>query len=69
MVQEAWLRWDADHDRVENPRAWLVTVATRLAMDRLRRARARRESYPGPWLPEPVSTEPDLAEHLARPTA
>lgn len=66
VAQEVWLRWNAEHDRVENPRAWLVTVATRLAVDRLRRAKARRETYPGPWLPEPVRTEPDVAEHLAR---
>lgn len=66
VVQEVWLRWAADHERVESPKAWLVTVTTRLAVDRLRRATARRESYVGPWLPEPVRTEPDVAEDLAR---
>ncbi|HET7357572.1 MAG TPA: RNA polymerase sigma factor SigJ [Nocardioidaceae bacterium] len=66
VVQEVWLRWDADHHRVESPKAWLVTVTTRLAVDRLRRAMARRDSYVGPWLPEPVRTEPDVAEDLAR---
>lgn len=56
-VQEAWLRWsNVDHSRVADPRAFLVRVTTRLAIDRLRRAKARRESYVGPWLPEPVLT-------------
>jgi RNA polymerase sigma-70 factor (TIGR02957 family) len=57
-VQEAWLRWsNVDHSEVKDPRAFLVRVTTRLAIDRLRRAKARRESYVGPWLPEPVLTE------------
>ena len=56
-VQEAWLRWsNVDHSRVADPRAFLVRVTTRLAVDRLRRVKARRESYVGPWLPEPVLT-------------
>ncbi|MFI5906731.1 RNA polymerase sigma factor SigJ [Dactylosporangium sp. NPDC051541] len=60
VVQEAWLRWSAaDRAAVGNPQAFLVTVTTRLAIDRLRQARARREAYPGPWLPELISTEPD----------
>ncbi|MFC4531946.1 RNA polymerase sigma factor SigJ [Sphaerisporangium dianthi] len=64
VVQEAWLRWSqVDAARVEDPRAYLVRVTGRLAIDRLRRLRARRESYIGPWLPEPISTEPGLAEH------
>jgi RNA polymerase sigma-70 factor (ECF subfamily) len=63
VVQDAWLRWaGADTGSVADPRAYLVTVTTRLAIDRLRRAAARRESYVGEWLPEPVSTEPDQAE-------
>jgi RNA polymerase sigma factor (sigma-70 family) len=62
VVQEAWLRWSAvDRATVGNPEAFLVTVTTRLAIDRLRRVRAQREAYPGPWLPEPISTEPDPA--------
>src|SRR3712207_185555 len=62
-VQEAWLRWaGVDHSGIENPRAFLVRVTTRLAIDRLRRAKARRESYVGPWLPEPVATGGDAAE-------
>ena len=56
-VQEAWLRWSTvDHTEVDDPRAFLVRVTTRLAIDRLRRVKARRESYVGPWLPEPVLT-------------
>jgi RNA polymerase sigma-70 factor (ECF subfamily) len=65
VVQEAWLRWSAaDRSDVDNPQAYLVTVTTRLAIDRLRRVRSRRESYPGPWLPEPVSTAPGLVEQV-----
>jgi RNA polymerase sigma-70 factor (ECF subfamily) len=65
-VQEAWLRWaNVDHSEVADPRAFLVRVTTRLAIDRLRRAKARRESYVGPWLPEPVLTSRDPAEDAA----
>ena len=65
-VQEAWLRWSGvDHSGVSDPRAFLVRVTTRLAIDRLRRAKARRESYVGPWLPEPILTRRDLAEDAA----
>jgi RNA polymerase sigma-70 factor, ECF subfamily len=64
-VQEAWLRWSkVDPAEVANPRAYLVRVTTRLAIDRLRRAKARRESYVGPWLPEPVLTGHDVAEEV-----
>src|SRR4051812_12312090 len=64
VVQEAWLRWsEVDQGGVGNPRAYLVKTATNLAIDRLRRAKARREAYVGPWLPEPVATAPDVAEH------
>ncbi|MFF8380053.1 RNA polymerase sigma-70 factor [Streptomyces sp. NPDC015661] len=68
VVQEAWLRWTAaDRDTVREPRAFLVRITTRLAIDRLRQAQARRESYVGPWLPEPLVTDfgpatPDSAE-------
>jgi RNA polymerase sigma-70 factor (TIGR02957 family) len=66
VVQEAWLRWsNVDHSGVSDPRAFLVRVTTRLAIDRLRRAKARRGSYVGPWLPEPVLTGHDLAEDAA----
>ncbi|MBF8192758.1 RNA polymerase sigma-70 factor [Nonomuraea sp. K274] len=57
VVQEAWLRWEgADRREVREPRAFLVTVVSRLALDQLRSARVRREAYTGPWLPEPVMT-------------
>ena len=65
-VQEAWLRWSSvDPSEIDDPRAFLVRVTTRLAIDRLRRAKARRESYVGPWLPEPILTGRDLAEDAA----
>lgn len=55
IVQEAWLRWDgADRKAVENPRAYLSRTVTRLCLDHLRSARARRETYVGTWLPEPL---------------
>src|SRR5690606_41602556 len=55
VVQDAWLRWhEADHAGLENPEAWLVTVTTRLALDRLRAAKAERAHYVGAWLPEPM---------------
>ena len=65
-VQEAWLRWSGvDHSEVNDPRAFLVRVTTRLAIDRLRRAKTRREAYVGPWLPEPVLTGQDPSEDAA----
>ena len=58
VVQEAWIRWQrADRSAVENPAAWLTTVTSRVALDRLTSARARREQYVGPWLPEPLATD------------
>jgi RNA polymerase sigma-70 factor (ECF subfamily) len=58
VVQDAWLRWQAtDLGKVERPAAWLTTVVTRLALDRLRVQRRRRQGYVGPWLPEPVLVE------------
>ena len=60
LVQEAYLRWhQADVDGMRSPEAWLVAVTTRLAIDRLRRAAAERERYPGNWLPEPIATGPE----------
>jgi RNA polymerase sigma-70 factor (ECF subfamily) len=57
VVQDCWLRWSsADRGDVEDERAYLVTVASRLALDRLRAARTHRETYVGPWLPEPLAT-------------
>ena len=59
VVQEAWIRWSAvDTSTVDEPRAYLLTITTRLALNRLRQLRTRRESYVGPWLPEPVSSDP-----------
>ncbi len=58
IVQDAWLRWhEADRARVDNPEAWLVSVTTRLAIDRLRSAKVQREHYVGTWLPEPLLGE------------
>jgi RNA polymerase sigma-70 factor, ECF subfamily len=57
IVQEAWLRWDAqDRTMIADLRAWLTTVVSRLGLDRLRSAAHRRETYTGNWLPEPVVT-------------
>lgn len=55
VLHDAWLRLDAqDPGALDDPEAWLVTVTTRLALDRLRRAKTEREHYTGPWLPEPL---------------
>lgn len=63
IVQEAWLRWErADRDAVRNPEPFLVRITTRLALDHLRSARARREVYVGPWLPEPLVIDPETPE-------
>nr|WP_126635984.1 RNA polymerase sigma-70 factor [Embleya hyalina] len=60
IVQEAWLRWqNADRAHVLDPTAFLTTVTARLAINLARSARVRRESYVGPWLPEPVDTSAD----------
>jgi len=62
IVQEAFLRWHAaPQEEVTIPRAYLATVVTRLCLDALKSARARRESYVGPWLPEPVLTDVSAA--------
>jgi RNA polymerase sigma-70 factor (ECF subfamily) len=61
LAQDAWLRWQgADRTAIADPAAWLVRVATRLCLDRLRADKARRAAYVGPWLPEPLIE--DLAE-------
>jgi hypothetical protein len=58
VVQDAYLRWhEADHDAIEEPRRYLGTIVTRLCLDRMKSARARREVYVGQWLPEPVVDE------------
>jgi len=68
VVQEAWLRWHgADAAAVRNAEAWLMTVVGRLAVDRLRTLRKERETYRGPWLPEPlVAAEPPPDRALER---
>lgn len=71
IVQEAWFRWQgSDITTIRNPEAWLVTTTARLAIDQLRAARRRRETYVGPWLPEPIvsaalETEPTPEERLS----
>ena len=72
VVQETWLRWaDVDHAVVRDPRAYLVRIVTRQALNRMRSVARRREDYVGEWLPEPLLTSPDigadveLAEHLS----
>ncbi|MEI8412543.1 MULTISPECIES: RNA polymerase sigma-70 factor [unclassified Kribbella] len=62
VVQEAWLRWAAvDHEEVRDTRAYLIRITTRLALNRLRQQKARREEYVGPWLPEPIASDDDPA--------
>ncbi|NKX91198.1 RNA polymerase sigma-70 factor [Nocardia coubleae] len=66
VLQDAWLKWhETDRSAVANPRAYLVRTVTNLALNRLTSARAVREKYVGPWLPEPVLTTPDIAEDTA----
>ena len=64
LVQEAWIRLErSDRAEIRNLRAWLTTVVSRLALDALTSARSRRESYVGPWLPEPlVQADPNAAD-------
>ena len=68
VVQETWLRWDGigEHGRAEvhDPRAYLVRIVTRQALNRLRSMSRRRETYVGPWLPEPLLTSPDVADDV-----
>ncbi len=67
MVQEAFLRWlDVDRGAVREPEAYLRRVVTRLCLDHLKSARHRRESYIGPWLPEPV-VDADEVDDLTLP--
>ena len=62
VVQETWLRWaGVDHTVVRDPRAYLVRIVTRQALNRLRSVARRREEYVGEWLPEPLMTGPDVA--------
>jgi RNA polymerase sigma-70 factor (TIGR02957 family) len=65
VVQETWLRWvNVDRAKVRNPRAYLVRIVTRQALNRLRTLARRREEYVGEWLPEPLLTSPDVAEDI-----
>jgi RNA polymerase sigma-70 factor (ECF subfamily) len=67
ILQEAYLKWhQANAAEIETPEAWLVTVTTRLSIDRLRKAASERETYIGPWLPEPlaISDAPSPEEEL-----
>jgi len=65
VLQESWLRWaDIDHSQVHEPRAYLIRVVTRQALNRLRTLSRSREEYVGEWLPEPLLTSPDVAEDV-----
>lgn len=66
LVQECWLRWqDTDPEQIDNAEAWLVTAISRMSIDVLRSARKNRETYIGPWLPEPLLAESDTPSELA----
>lgn len=67
VVQDVWIRWSGagngpGEEPIERPAAWLTTVTTRICLDRLKSARRRRETYVGPWLPEPILTGPGPEE-------
>ncbi|MEU9315035.1 RNA polymerase sigma-70 factor [Streptomyces sp. NPDC048295] len=65
VLQETWLRWlGVDLDQVRDQRAYLVRITTRQALNRLRTMSQRKESYVGPWLPEPLLTAPDVAQDV-----
>jgi RNA polymerase sigma-70 factor (TIGR02957 family) len=65
VLQETWLRWsEVDGGEVRDERAYLVRITTRLSLNRMRTLARRRESYVGPWLPEPLLTSPDVAEDV-----
>lgn len=68
VVQETWLRWadigDAARNQVHDPRAYLIRIVTRQALNRLRTLARQREDYVGEWLPEPLLTSPDVAEDI-----
>jgi RNA polymerase sigma-70 factor (ECF subfamily) len=62
VLQDAWLKWnETDHSTVRQPKSYLVRAVTNLSLNRLTSARATRESYVGPWLPEPLLTSPNVA--------
>ncbi len=65
VVQETWLRWtEVDQAEVRHPRAYLIQIVTRQALNRLRSVSRRREEYIGEWLPEPLLTSPDVADDV-----
>jgi RNA polymerase sigma-70 factor (ECF subfamily) len=65
VLQETWLRWiKVELDQVRDERAYLVRITTRQSLNRLRTMKRRKESYVGPWLPEPLLTAPDVAENV-----
>jgi RNA polymerase sigma-70 factor (TIGR02957 family) len=65
VLQESWLRWASiDHSEIREPRAYLVRIVTRQALNHLRTTARRREDYVGEWLPEPLLTSPDVAEDV-----
>jgi len=66
VLQESWLRWDSlDRSQIREPRAYLVQIVTRQALNHLRTVARRREDYVGEWLPEPLLTSPDVADDVA----
>jgi RNA polymerase sigma-70 factor (TIGR02957 family) len=65
-VQDAWIKWStADRSQVADPKAYLTRIVSNLALERLRSTRRKRETYVGPWLPEPILTSGDTAEAVA----
>jgi RNA polymerase sigma-70 factor, ECF subfamily len=62
IAHDVWLRWAKVHPNVDKPRNWLLRVTVRASLDRLRRLKRGRETYLGPWLPEPISLAPDPAD-------
>jgi RNA polymerase sigma-70 factor (TIGR02957 family) len=66
VVQDAWLKWSAaDRGQVADPKSYLSRIVSNLSMERLRSARHKRETYVGPWLPEPILTSADTADDVA----
>ncbi|BDT86771.1 RNA polymerase sigma-70 factor [Nocardia cyriacigeorgica] len=64
-VQDAWLKWSAaERSRVSDPKGYLARIVSNLAMDRLRSTRHQRETYVGPWLPEPILTSGDIVDDV-----
>lgn len=66
VVQDAWFKWSADdRSQVSDPKSYLARIVSNLSMERLRSTRRQRETYVGPWLPEPILTTADTAEDVA----